>query len=179
MASWTRRLATLVGMSVFFGGIVLLTLGVPTRRGTTGWELLLGPGAPSWPYLVSYTVGPILLVAGAIVGMRYGNFERYHKDYDPETGTIDSDHPFAALHAKVTTDRLEPDDPPEKFVFRRNHLIVLVAAITLPMIGFLYVAGIDGWILQIAVGTLGVGSVAIIVYLDYLFRNSDEYDYGV
>ena len=179
VVNWTRRLATLVGTSVFLGGIVLLAMGIPSRRGTIGWELVLGQAVPWWLFLLSYTGGPLVLILGAIVGVRYGNFERYHKDYDPETGTIDSDHPFAAIHARVTADRLGPDDPPEKFVFGRTHLVATIAVVTLPVIGFLYFSGIDGTILHLAVGTLVVGAVGSIVYLDHRFRNSDEYDYGV
>ena len=177
MKGWSRRLATLVGTSVFLGGILLLAMGIPSRRGTIGWEVVFGPSVPWWFYPLSYLLGPLVIVAGAIGGMRYGNFERYHRDYDPETGTIDSDHPIAALHSTVTVDRLEPDDPPEKFVFGRRHLVATVAVVTLPVVGFLYVSGIDGPILHLTAGTLVVGAAGSTVYLDHRFRRSEEFEY--
>lgn len=177
MTGWASRLATLLGGTGFLGGIVVLAMAIP-RRGTLGWALVLGPDVPGWAFVTSFLGGPMLLLAGAIFGMRYGNFERFHRDYDEETGTIDSDHPVAALHRKVTIDRLEPDNPPEKFVFARAHLAATIAVVALPLLGYLYVSGIDGWLLWVMGTTLVGGGLLAFLVTDYVLRNGDEHEYG-
>lgn len=177
MATWTRRLATFVGGTVFLGGIVLFALAVP-KRGSLGWELVLGEAVPGWAFATSFVGGPLLILVGLVVGMRYGNFERYHRDYDEETGTIDSDHPIAILNEKISSDRLEPDDPPEKFVFTRTHLVATVGVLTVPFIVFFFVSGFDGWFLWLTIGMLVVAAAASVAVTDYLLRHSEELEYG-
>lgn len=174
------RIATGVGLLLFFGGLALLALGVPTRRGV-GYELVFGQGAsiPGWAYLLSFTVGPLLAIVGAVVGMRYGNFERYHKDYNPETGAIDSDHPFAALQERISKPGdIDPSkDHPEKFVFKRSHLAILITALIGPPTVYLYVqldfAPMMRWM---TVFILGGGGLGMFFFLDYLFQK-EEMDY--
>ncbi|WP_435358362.1 class I SAM-dependent methyltransferase [Haloarchaeobius sp. DFWS5] len=49
--------------------------------------------------------GVICCLVSAVVGLRYGDFERYHEDYDEETGRVGGDSPIAQLQFLV--------DPPE------------------------------------------------------------------
>lgn len=175
------RIATGTGLILFFGGIGLLALGIPTRRGV-GYELVFGQGAsiPGSAYLLSFIGGPTLAIGGAVIGMRYGHFERYHKDYNPETGAIDSDHPFATLQQRISKPSdLDPSaDHPDKFVFKRLHLAVLIAVLMGAPTVYLYVqldfAPMLRWI---AVVILGGGGLASFFFLDYILKKEDmDYD---
>lgn len=181
MTDLQSRLATGLGLALFFGGIGLLALGVPTRRGV-GYELVFGQGAgvPWWAYLLSFTAGPLLALVGAVVGMRYGNFERYHEDYDPQTGTIDSDHPFARLQQRVS----KSDDPgadgdhPEKFVFSRAHLAALVGVLMgVPTVYLYLLPDFSPMLRWTVVAVLGGGAVGTFVVVDRVLRAEDvDYD---
>lgn len=172
------RFATAVGMSAFLGGVVLLALGFPTRNGL-GLNLVFTSSIPPWAFAASYLGGPFAMLVGATVGMRYGNFERYHKDYDPETGTIDSDHPFAALHERVSKPPAADGDVPEKFVMNRLHLITVCALpTTIFLVILLRIDFFRGGIFQwIVIGTLGMTSIVSFVVVDLLFRQSDDVSY--
>lgn len=152
-----------IGMSSFLGGVVLFVLAVPVRGGT-GLELLFG-AAPVWAYAACLLGGPPVALLGAGVGIRYGNFERYHKDYDEETGTIDSGHPFAAFAAWVSKDEGPPADPPEKFVPSRWLLAAVCFVPVAVVLGYLLQSGVFGTLFLVIAGVvlLGGGAVAFVV----------------
>lgn len=174
------RLATASGLLAFLAGIVLFALAVPTRRGV-GYELVFGAAVPAWAFALSLVVGPLLIAGGAAFGMRYGHFERYHEDYDPETGTIDSDHPFARFHEYVSkTDPAESPGPhPEKFVFSRTHLAVLTVVLTWGPLAYVLVSlpTVSSLLRWMMVAVLGGGGLVTFAVIDYVLRRSDETDY--
>ncbi len=183
MATVRTRFATALGLLAFLGGIVLFALAIPTRRGF-GYGLLFGGEAavPAWAFALSFVGGPLLVLGGAVFGMRYGHIERYHEDYDPETGAIDSNHPFARLQEYVSNS--DPagaaGDHPEKFVLTRTHLAVLVGALTWGPLAYLLVSQpfLFPAIRWMMVVLLGGGGVVTFAVVDYVFRRSDgtEYD---
>lgn len=181
MEGLKSRSATGLGLALFFGGIGLLALGVPTRRGV-GYELVFGQGAtvPGGAYVLSFVAGPLLALGGAVVGMRYGNFERYHKDYDPETGAIDSDHPFARLQRRVSKpgDVDPAADHPEKFVFGRTHLAVLVGVLMGAPAVYLYVLlDFSPMLRWMVVVVLGAGALGTFFVVDRVLQGEDmDYD---
>lgn len=175
------RIATGMGLILFFAGIGLLALGVPTRRGV-GYELVFGQGAaiPAWAYLFSFIGGPTLAIGGAVIGMRYGNFERYHKDYNPETGAIDSNHAFASLQERISKPGdIDPSkEHPDKFVFKRSHLAVLIAVLMGVPTVYLYLlldfAPMLRWMI---VSILGGGALGTFFLTDRILQREDmDYD---
>lgn len=182
MSPLRSRLATAVGLLAFIGGCVLLALAIPGRRGI-GYELVVGADSaiPAWAFLLSFIGGPLLIIAGSVVGMRYGHFERYHKDYDPETGTIASNHPFARLHERVSKPRSDATagTHPPKFVLTRTHLAALIIPLTWGPLVYVLVSlpMLSPLIRWMMVVILGGGGIATFVAIDRLLREHDDMDY--
>ncbi|QLG61876.1 hypothetical protein [Halorarum salinum] len=165
---------------MFFGGVFPLALGVPTRRGV-GYDLVFGMDAaiPGWAFVLSFVAGPIITLVGAVVGMRSGHFERFHRDYDPETGRIDSNHPFAKLHEYVSKGEPAAADHPEKFVTNRTHLAlvrILPSAVLL-----VYVSSVElvlsSWLQWAMVGMLVACAVGAFLVTDRVLREAVYEDY--
>lgn len=182
MVSLKSRLATGLGLVLFVGGIGILTLGIPTRRGI-GYELFFGQGTPipGWAFALSFVSGPLLVLGGAVIGMRYGHFERYHKRYDPETGSIDSGHPFGTLQEYVSkadgTPNADEDHPP-KFVMARRHLAVSIGiTVGVPLVYSSLVLDFPPMLHQMLVIVLGGGGFVLFFAIDHLFQQEDiDYD---
>lgn len=177
MSRFRSTLATGIGGLLFVGGIGVLASGVPTRRGT-GWELVFGSSIPGWAFLVSFVGGPVFILAGAVIGMRYGHLERYHTDYDPETGTIDSNHPFATFHEYVARpDTTDAGAHPEKFVMNRWHLVAVCVLPTVLLPAYLLGTGVfSGTVLAVIVVVLLLSGVLSFVVADRALRDRDDYE---
>lgn len=182
MSTVRSRVSTAIGLLTFLGGIVVVAMAIPTRRGI-GYELVLGSEAavPVWAFALSFVGGPLLVLGGAVFGMRYGHFERYHEDYDPETGEIDSNHPFARLQrwASKSDPSADTGEHPEKFVMTRTHLAVLVGVLTWGPLTYLLVSVslLSPMIRWMIVVILGGGGVVTFVYVDYVLRSTDSSQY--
>jgi len=187
MTDSVKKLSTGVGLSLFFGGILLFALAVPTRNGI-GLELVFSSAIPGWAFGASLLGGPIMALGGAAIGIRYGNFERYHKDYDPDTGRIESDHPFAAFADRVSKEEDSVDgDHPENFVISRRQLAGVCAIIPVVILAPLVVTdsfqtlwelspSSAGTFLLIIVLTLSFGSIVGFYVSDRMARDLyDEY----
>lgn len=183
MTTLTSRLATGLGLLLFVSGILLLAMGIPTRKGV-GYELVFGldSAVPGWAFMLSFIGGPILVLGGSVIGMRYGHFERYHKDYNPETGTIDSNHPFARLQERVSTpdDTADADsDHPDKFVMNRTHLAGLTTVLVGgPLVYLYFVLDLSPMLQWMVVPVLGGGGVVTFFLTDRILQEegTDSYD---
>lgn len=171
---------TVLGGAVFFTVVVLFALGFPLR-GSTGLELLVGVDVLGWTPLLALVGGPLLVVVGATVGMRYGNFERYATEYDRETGEGSGDSPLGRLHERVAKFD-SPGSQGEAFVVGLHTAHVAVVSVVPSLLIVAYVAlqapGSVGWhFLALIVAATGVASVASFVLIERTFEESSAIEY--
>lgn len=179
MSSTRSKLATYVGVLLFLSGIAVFAAGV-ALRGEFGQALYSALGLPVWVFQFWFVSAPLLGVSGAVLGMRYGHFERYHRDYNPDTGTIDSDHPFAALQSAVTKDDPANDRAiPDQFVLTRTRLAVIALLPAAAMVTYTVTAAprIDGTFRTLVIGLVALGTLGGFVITDYVLRTSDQFEY--
>ena len=162
-----KKFATGAGMALVVAGILSFA--------SAGAGLLNGIPAPAWVYASGLLGGLPTALFGIIVGIRYGNLERYHKDYDEETGTIDSWHPFARFAEWISKDDDPSADPPENFTPSRWMFAVAFGLLPFVLpVGFLAWAGLPTYLLVMGGVLFAAGGVFTFLVVELLAREFYE-----
>jgi hypothetical protein len=161
MARASTKLATVVGTVLALGGVGLFTAAF-----VANWRTF---GLPAGLWVASLVGGLPLAFAGAVVGVRYGNMERYHSYYDEETGRIDG-HPMGRVLNPFVRDNSPGDDPVGKYVPSRAFIAAMCAALAVAPIAYLWWAGLSAGLLASFGVMLLLGAIAAFLLSDLVAR---------